>query len=207
MDLIPAPNGGKGLSHQHFCGMFTKLQIWGLDTAGVDRVVYLDADTLVRKNFDELFGLLWSFGAVPDVYTSSCGFDLTFNTGVLALQTLSTVLKKMRNVVGDLAEQARQGKAKVPPNEADQGFLNTYYVSDVVRLPYAYNANLAIKVASPAMWDTMVAKSEMRVVHYMVVKPFVNAAKANKDSAGRIKLNVVIDKQLRQNFEDAKQKE
>ena len=36
-----------------------------------------------------------------------------------------------------------------------------------MRLPYAYNANLAIKKRSLAPWDAL--KGEMRVVHYTPV--------------------------------------
>lgn len=207
VELIPPPNGGQGMQHHRFREMYTKLQIWGLDKIDIDRVVYLDADTLVLKNFDELFTLPWSFGAVLDVYTSSRGFDVTFNAGVMVLKTSSMVLGEMREVMADLAEEARVGKASVPPNEAEQAFLNAYYASDVVRLPYAYNANLAIKVASPKMWDTMLVKKEVRVMHYTLVKPFVSASRANEDSAGKIKLKVVIDEQLKHIFEDAKRKE
>ncbi|KZP15306.1 glycosyltransferase family 8 protein [Athelia psychrophila] len=204
--LISAPGGGKGMSHQRFLEMFTKLQIWGLDDI-VDRVVYLDADTLVRRNFDELFALPWSFAAVADVYASSRGFDVTFNAGVLALRTSSAVLKEMRQMVDVLTEEAKQGRPSIPPNEAEQGFLNVYYGADVAKLPYAYNANLAIKVASPVMWDALIEKKEIRVVHYTVVKPFVNIAAVDKDKGGEHGLKVVIDEPLRQINEDAKKKE
>ena len=56
---------------------------------------------------------------------------------------------------------------KYPLGEADQAFLNLYFASAVVRLPYAYNANLAIKKRSLAPWDAL--KGEMRVVHYTPV--------------------------------------
>ena len=39
-----------------------------------------------------------------------------------------------------------------------------------MRLPYAYNANLAIKARSPGMWEGITR--DIRVIHYTMVKPF-----------------------------------
>ena len=50
---------------------------------------------------------------------------------------------------------------------AEQALLN---VSQVTRLPLAYNANLAIKPRSPKLWETM--EDDMRIVHYTLDKPF-----------------------------------
>ncbi|KZP20529.1 glycosyltransferase family 8 protein [Athelia psychrophila] len=201
--LIPAPNGGKGVTQHRYLEMFTKLQIWGLDSI-VERVVYLDADMLVMRNFDELFALPWDFGAVPDVYTNGRGFDTTFNAGVLALRTSSHALEEMRRVLGDLNEEAKEGRASIPPAEAEQAFLNAYYAADVVRLPYVYNANLAIKQESPVLWDTMVAKKEIRVVHYTLVKPFVIIKKV--DSRGGDEMKVVLGEELKKINLDARGK-
>lgn len=160
--FIPPPHGGKGIHHR-FYDQYTKLNIWGLDKLDIEQAVYLDADTLVRRNFDELFDIPFNFAAVPDVYRDKRGFIVDFNAGVLAFRPSSEVLEVMKQ---------RIETAEFPLAQAEQSFLNLFFATNVLRLPYAYNANLAVKELSPAMWDGM--KEEMRVVHYTLTKPFVN---------------------------------
>lgn len=165
--FIPPPHDGKGIHHR-FKDQYTKLNIWALDKLGVESVVYLDADTLVRRNFDELFDLPFGFAAVPDVYGPGDprGFSLTFNAGVLVLRTSSMVLEDM---------VAKTKTAEYPLQQAEQAFLNLYYGAKAVRLPYAYNANLGIKTRSPTLYEEL--KREMRIVHYTMVKPFLDDAR------------------------------
>ncbi|KAF9494072.1 nucleotide-diphospho-sugar transferase [Pleurotus eryngii] len=145
---IAPPEGGKG----------------GLDKHGIDRLVYLDADALVRRNFDELFDLPFNFAAVPDVYgpDNVRGFSLTFNAGVMAIQTSSAVLEHMKKKIGT---------ARYPIGQAEYAFLNLYFGAKAVRLPYIYNALLSIKKRSLAVWDEL--KSDLSVVHYTNRKPFL----------------------------------
>ena len=165
--FIPPPHNGEGIYYR-FKDVYTKLNVWSLDKLGIERVVYLDADTLVQQNFDELFDSPFNFAAVPDVYGTK-GFAVTFNTGVLALKPDSAVLENMKQMLET---------ADYPPGEADQSFLNLYFGGKGVQLPYAYNANIAIKQRSPALWDGM--KEEMRIVHYTLVKPFLYEAEISK---------------------------
>jgi inositol phosphorylceramide glucuronosyltransferase 1 len=182
VELIPPPNNGAGIGYR-FHDQYTKLYLWSLDTLlGVRRVVYLDADTLVRHNFDELFDLPFPFAAVPDVYGNS-GFKLHFNAGVLALHPNSTTFESVR---------ARINDARFSAEEAEQAFLNVYFAADAVRLPYIYNANLAIRERSRALWDAM--HDEIRVVHYTIPKPF---PKNGKDIVDGERLQRAIDKAKR----------
>ena len=171
MEQIPPPHNGKGIGYR-FGDQYTKLHLWSLDTVlGVNRVVYLDADTLVRRNFDELFDLPFPFGAVPDVY-GNLGFKLNFNAGVLVLHPNHTTYE---NVL------ARMADARYPPGEAEQAFLNLYFGADVVRLPYVYNANLAIHDRAPTLWEAM--RDDMRIVHFTSPKPFPKDGKEIVDGA------------------------
>jgi Glycosyl transferase family 8 len=182
VDLIPPPHSGEGIGPR-FVDQYTKLYLWSLDTLlGVRRVVYLDADTLVRRNFDELFDLPFPFAAVPDVYANS-GFKLQFNAGVLVLHPSNSTFDGVRTRIGD---------ARFPAKEAEQAFLNVYFGADAVRLPYIYNANLAIRERSPALWDAL--RDEIRVVHYTVPKPF---PKNGKDIIDGARLQSAIDKAKR----------
>ncbi|EDR05163.1 glycosyltransferase family 8 protein [Laccaria bicolor S238N-H82] len=162
IQFIPPPHHGKGV-HQRFKDQYTKLNIWTFDQLGIEKLVYLDADTLVLKNFDELFEMPFNFAAVPDVYEPGDrrGFTISFNAGVLAIQPSSAVFKDMREKIET---------ARFPPVEAEQSFLNHYYGAKGVRLPYAYNMNLAIKKRSLELWENL--KEEGKIVHYTLFKPF-----------------------------------
>ncbi|KAJ7610168.1 glycosyltransferase family 8 protein [Roridomyces roridus] len=159
---IPPPKGDDA-EYGHYKDQYTKLSIWKLDEIGVDSAVYLDADTLVRSNFDELFDSPFNFAAVPDVWLERRGFIVDFNAGVLAFRPSTAVFDDM---------QQKLEIATYPPAEAEQAFLNLYFGPTAFRLPYLYNANLAIKPRSPALWKRFT--DEMRVVHYTLVKPFIN---------------------------------
>ena len=175
VDVIQPPHDGAGIGRR-FIDQYTKLRLWSLD---VQRVVYLDADTLVRRNFDEPFELPFPFAAVPDVYYSS-GFKLQFNAGVFVLHTSNETFENL---------SARIADARFDPHEAEQSFLNVYFGADALRLPYLYNANLAIHERSPALWDAL--RDDIRIVHYTVPKPF---PKDGKEIVEGAQLERSIDK-------------
>ncbi|OCH90581.1 nucleotide-diphospho-sugar transferase [Obba rivulosa] len=161
---IDPPHGGKGI-YKRFIDQYSKLNLWTLDQHDVKSAVYLDADTLVLQNFDELFSLPYSFAAVPDIFVDSRGFTLGFNAGVLVMRPSTEVFIDMC---------AKLSEADFPLHNAEQAFLNQYFAADTVRLPYVYNANLAIKQRSPKVWEDVWAKA--RIVHYTTVKPFIDDA-------------------------------
>ncbi|TFK87575.1 glycosyltransferase family 8 protein [Polyporus arcularius HHB13444] len=148
--------------HRHFLDQYSKLHLWTLDQRGYESVVYVDADALVRRNFDELFRLPFTFGAVPDVYTTAQGYVTSFNAGVMFLRPDTELYNDM---------VAKIATARYPAEQAEQAFLNLYFGAEVLRLPYAYNANLAIKKRTPALWDAL--QDEMRIMHFTMAKPFL----------------------------------
>lgn len=160
VDHIPPPNNGAGI-WPAFADRYTKLRVWTLDQVGIKSAVYIDADTLVVKNFDELFELPFVFAAVPDVWLDGRGFSVGFNAGVMAFKPNSEVFKDMLSKVED---------AKFDREEAEQSYLNLYYGSQVVRLPHIYNSNLAIKARSRGYWAAM--QEQMRIIRYTLAKPF-----------------------------------
>ncbi|KAJ7506778.1 glycosyltransferase family 8 protein [Mycena galericulata] len=181
--FIPPPHGGKGI-HARFRDQYTKLNIWTLDQMGIDSAVYVDADTLVRRNFDELFDSPFNFAAVPDVYGAGDprGFSLTFNAGVLAFRPSSKVFEDMLRKI-ELAEY--------PLKQAEQAFLNLYFGGTTMRLPYIYNANLAIKARSPILWRRLA--DEMRIVHYTAVKPFLDDSKPSDTILSREEMEEAME--------------
>ncbi|CAL1711420.1 unnamed protein product [Somion occarium] len=161
VERIAPPHDGQGV-YIHFLDQFTKLRLWTLDQVGIQSLVYLDADTLVKKNFDELFGLPFNFAAVPDVFYNYRGYTLAFNAGMLFVRPSSALFTRMLKQLP---------YARFPPVDAEQSFLNHYFGIEAVRLPYAYNANLAIKRRTPEVWQG--GWDEFRVVHFTLVKPFL----------------------------------
>jgi len=162
VEYIPPPDGGEGVFWR-FLDTYTKLRIWTLDQAptSLKSVVYLDADTLVKQNFDELFDIPFIFSASPDVYMDNPGFTFGFNSGVLAIKPNSTVFDDMLTKIY---------RSDYGHGDADQGFLNVYYGQQVARIPHVYNGNLAIKSRSRQFWDAI--QGQMRIVHFTLVKPF-----------------------------------
>ena len=159
---IPPPDGGKDI-FERFLDAYTKLTIWTLDQppTSLKSIVYLDADTLVKRNFDELFNIPFVFSATPDVYLDHRGFTIEFNSGVMAIKPDSKVFDDMVTKIS---------RNDYSHWEADQGFLNLYYGQQAIRLPHVYNGNLAIKSAGRKFWDAI--QDQMRIVHFTLTKPF-----------------------------------
>lgn len=147
-----------------FLDQFTKLSLWSLDTSlGLEGLVYLDADTLILQNVDELFTLPYAFAAAPDVWPDQRGMTLEFNAGVMYLKPNTTVYRHMLDVLPD---------TRFPMAFAEQAFLNQYFAARTVTLPPLYNGNLMTKKRLPTLWAGM--RDDLRVVHYNLVKPFVD---------------------------------
>ena len=147
-----------GVSHQ-FRDQFTKLRIWEL--VQYESVIYLDADTLVLRNFDELWSLPTAFAAVPDIYLDDRSWVLGINAGVMfvkpSVDTFNNLLRDIHTVVYE-------------PSQAEQSFLREKYAYSVMRLPYIYNGNLAIKKKSAEVWKAL--EPDMAIIHYTLEKPF-----------------------------------
>ncbi|KIP09728.1 glycosyltransferase family 8 protein [Phlebiopsis gigantea 11061_1 CR5-6] len=164
VERIAPPHNGSGITPR-FGDQYTKLALWSLDTLAppVRALVYIDADCLALRPFDELFALPYALAAVPDVYGDARGFTTSVNAGVLVVRPDSRLFAAMLRALP---------AARFPPAMAEQAFLNQFFATDVLRLPYAYNGNLALKARSPRVWDGI--RGEMRVMHYTLVKPFVS---------------------------------
>lgn len=160
VELIPPPHGGKDI-HYTFIDQYTKLNIWTLDQIGIKTAVYLDADTMVRRNFDEIWNLPFEFGAVPDIYVDDPGFTPGFNAGILLFHPSTAMFK-------DMVSKLETTTFRLV--DAEQSFLNHYFGAQAVRLPYAYGGNIAIKERSPEMWQGL--QKDLRIIHYTLSKPF-----------------------------------
>ncbi len=163
-ELVPveriAPPDDRPLFYR-YVDQYTKLRIWTLDQIGIKMAVYLDGDTVVKRNIDELFTLPYNFAAVPDVYVPKPGFVMDINAGVLVFRPSTAVFEDMVRKVAI---------AKYNRGDSEQGFLRMYFARQVLRLPYMYNANMAIKVRARDAWRAIM--DDLRIIHYTLVKPF-----------------------------------
>ena len=195
VEYIPPPDGGEGVFWR-FLDTYTKLRIWTFDQppTSLKSIVYLDADTLVKQSFDELFDIPFVISATPDVYVER-GFRIEFNSGVLAIKPDSRVFDDM------LTKIYRNDYFH---GDADQGFLNFYYSQQAVRLPHVYNGNLAIKGRSRQYWDAI--QDQMRVVHFTLTKPFDTAPKCG-DAGEACKVEEIWDTERHKRFVETAKKE
>lgn len=131
---------------------FTKLHLWRLKQ--FQKVVFLDADTLVLKNIDDLFERE-EFSACPDVGWPDC-----FNSGVfVAVPKDETFLDLTR-----LAET--EGSF----DGGDQGLLNTYFSEwstgpSSRRIPFTYNLTINASYSYAPAYARF--KKDIKVVHFI----------------------------------------
>lgn len=171
VDFIAQP--GSQAKEEKYKSMFTKLNIYKLTQC--ETVVFMDVDTLVVDNFDELFDVLGSensFAAASDNWWGTYTFG--FNAGVLVIkpsleefQRLMTAAdRKQDNYEHDMAEQA---------------FLNYYYKLNAIRLPFRYNGNVAIYEKNQQDWWRL--EKHLKIIHYTTFKPALSEKKLKEDPA------------------------
>ena len=137
---------------------FSKLHVWEL--VQFKKCVFLDADTLVLRNIDELFACP-ELSAAPDTGWPDC-----FNSGVFvftpSLETYHSLIQ-LATETGSF-------------DGADQGLLNTYWHNwarqPERRLPFTYN--VAINMSYFYNAAMLRYKHDIRVLHFLgLTKPWV----------------------------------
>ena len=133
---------------------FCKLALWQL--AEYRRVVFLDADTLVVRNIDKLFGYP-EFCAAPNLYETLADMH-RLNSGVFVAKPSAATYDAM------LAQLDAPG---VFWRRTDQTFLEHYF-PDWHGLPYTFNALQYLYFNLPQLWRWQ----SIRVIHYQYEKPW-----------------------------------
>ena len=149
----PFTKGNKPVFHDPLHN-FVKLRLWQLEQ--YQKVVFLDADTLVIQNIDRLFDFP-EFVAAPNLYESLADFH-RLNSGVFVAQP-------SRKTFDDML--ARLDQPDMFWKRTDQTFLETYF-PDWHGLPYIYNTLQYVWFNLPALWDWY----HIRVIHYQYEKPW-----------------------------------
>lgn len=140
---------------------FAKLRLWHLD---YDRVVFLDADTLVLRGIDTLFDYP-EFCAAPNVYECVADFH-RMNSGVFTARPDPATFDDM------LHKLDRPGAFW---RRTDQTFLQAYF-PDWHGLPVFCNMLQYVWFNMPELWSW----DDIRVLHFQYEKPWQDHAKAAK---------------------------
>jgi len=133
---------------------FCKLQLWRLEQ--FEKVVFLDADTLVVKNIDRLFEYP-EFSAAPNLYETLADMH-RLNSGVFVARPSQETLERMLQVLDQPGAYWRR---------TDQTFLEHFF-PDWHGLPYTYNVLQYVYFNLPQLWHW----PGIRVVHYQYEKPW-----------------------------------
>ena len=157
---VKNPTPAKQQLFPRFDKVFTKLRAWEL--TDFDKVVMLDADTIILKNVDDLFDRP-ALSAAPDFLLPD-----RFNSGVMVLEPSRETFARMLEAL-----------AAAPSYDGgDQGFLNTFFADWYAmpaahRLPAGYNLHHFIyqfMSGHPSLRAEV--QREARIIHYTVQKPW-----------------------------------
>ena len=157
-DAAPFTKGEKPGFHTPLDN-FAKLRLWQLP---YERVVFLDADTLVLRNIDRLFDYP-EFCAAPNVYESVADFH-RMNSGVFTARPDPETFDAML---------ARLDAPEAFWRRTDQTFLQDYF-PDWHGLPVTMNMLQYVWFNLPELWSW----DHIHVLHYQYEKPWQDHAKA-----------------------------
>ncbi|XP_039276544.1 proteoglycan 4 isoform X2 [Nilaparvata lugens] len=138
---------------------FTKLHCWRLTQ--YDKCVFLDADTLVLQNCDELFERE-ELSAAPDVGWPDC-----FNSGVFVYKPSDETFKAISDFA--LVHGTFDG--------GDQGLLNLYFsdwaTKDIARhLPFVYNVVSCVSYSYLPAFKQF--RDKLKIIHFIgATKPWL----------------------------------
>ncbi|XP_010413938.1 PREDICTED: inositol phosphorylceramide glucuronosyltransferase 1-like [Camelina sativa] len=170
ISLLANPNQ---VHPKRFWGVYTKLKIFNM--TDYKKVVYLDADTIVVKNIDDMFKC--------SKFCANLKHSERLNSGVMVVEPSEALFNDMMMKVKTLSSYTG----------GDQGFLNSYYpdfpnarvfdpslspeamktrpVPKMERLSTLYNADVGLYMLANK-W--MVDDSKLHIIHYTLgpLKPW-----------------------------------
>ncbi|MHB2267554.1 glycosyltransferase [Aliihoeflea sp. PC F10.4] len=133
---------------------FAKLRLWQMKE--YERVVFIDADAIVIRNIDRLFGYP-EFSAAPNVYEGLADFH-RLNSGVFVAAPSQATFDTM-------LERLDAPNAHWP--RTDQTFLQTFF-PDWHGLPVFFNMLQYVWFTLPELWDW----KSVHVIHFQYEKPW-----------------------------------
>lgn len=160
-EFLGSPSREAEAVFPRFRNTFSKLRAFGL--AEFDKIVLLDADTVVLRNIDDLFERP-NFSAAPDFFMPD-----RFNSGVMVVEPSAALFARLSDAL----------RASTSYDGGDQGFLNeffpTWYEGPAAhRLRAGYNLHhfvFQFLRSRPVLRERVMA--EVRVVHFTLQKPWM----------------------------------
>lgn len=152
-DKAPFTKGRKPAFHSPLDN-FCKLRLWQLTE--YRRCVFIDADAIVLRNIDRLFGYP-EFSAAPNVYEGLADFH-RLNSGVFVAEPSIATFRAM-------LERLDAPEAFWP--RTDQTFLQSFF-PEWHGLPVTMNMLQYVWSNLPELWDW----SSIGVLHYQYEKPW-----------------------------------
>jgi lipopolysaccharide biosynthesis glycosyltransferase len=143
---------------KRFMATYTKLRIFEL--LEFERLVYLDADTIVRRNIDDLFE------SDEVLVAPDWGIELTdyFNSGMIAFSPCESLKDKIFSNLNEYHSY----------DGGDQGYLNEALKGLYRLMPPEYNTLKRLLINHP----NLITFDDVKVLHYVGAKPW----EINKDS-------------------------
>lgn len=150
-------------SRQEFSAVLSKLWIIGCTKIG--KAVFLDSDTIVLQNIDDLFerpSLSFAPDFVEDVRSDR------FNSGVFVVEPNAELFQR---IIRDASKAENY-------DGGDQGILNDLISSEVEILPIEYNVTRHFYKYSGVDFQP----DQVKVLHYIVKKPWELAYRETPDA-------------------------
>jgi alpha-N-acetylglucosamine transferase len=159
VEPIANPNPSTRQMLPRFGLAYTKLRAWQL--VEFDKVVLLDADTIVLHNVDDLFERP-DIAAAPDVFLPD-----RFSSSVMVLEPAEATFERMVHALST-AESYDGG---------EQGFLNDFFESwhampAAHQLPIGYNIAHFIYQVIRAHSSSKELQHQVKIVRYLMQKPW-----------------------------------
>jgi UDP-sulfoquinovose synthase len=135
---------------------FMKLRLW--QQTNLAKVVYLDADTVVVQNIDELFEHEGEFTVSHNFHVRASQLN-KINSGVFVLKPSLATFAQMEEVLATSQKLYTR---------TDQTFLEDFFEGRTHALDFKYNSLQYTYLTHPEVWDW----SRVKVVHYIMQKPW-----------------------------------
>eukprot|EP00005_Dracoamoeba_jomungandri_P005175 CAMPEP_0174261412 /NCGR_PEP_ID=MMETSP0439-20130205/11416_1 /TAXON_ID=0 /ORGANISM="Stereomyxa ramosa, Strain Chinc5" /LENGTH=468 /DNA_ID=CAMNT_0015345883 /DNA_START=157 /DNA_END=1560 /DNA_ORIENTATION=- len=172
---IANPNANHhNLYQSRFDFVYSKLNMYNL--TDYDKVVYLDTDTIVMENIDELFLCPGYCANVRNAF---------FNTGVIVLKPRASLFNKLvkyRTVLpsynggeqGLMNSYLSDFDRACPMFHNDPETINSLYGKRCGRLPAYYNGDIALHFLNKVTWLLPDKRTSPKIIHYTmgVFKPW-----------------------------------
>ncbi|ORY82094.1 nucleotide-diphospho-sugar transferase [Protomyces lactucae-debilis] len=144
---------------------FTKIALWR--QVQYEKIIFLDADTVVLQSIDHLFDLDVPFAAAPDI-----GWPDIFNSGVFLTKPS----------IGNYAALRRLAASGVSFDGGDQGLLNTFF-------PHYHRLSFTYNVTPSSGYQYLPAyrhfESQIKVAHFIgTIKPWNRGRQASTQHEG-----------------------